>query len=97
MVAVEIVAVGFGTWMLIKKSRSYAALGAFHAQSEKECWRIVEAYEGSRLDAAIWEDFIAYVQRSRRLLPYHAALRRKYELASRHPWLPVEPDSPEPE
>jgi hypothetical protein len=27
---------------------------------------------------------------------YHASLRRKYEHASRHPWLPVEPDPTEP-
>jgi hypothetical protein len=97
MVAVAIVAVGFGTWILLKRSRSYAALGAFHAESEKECRRIVEAYEGSRFDAAIWKDWIAHVRRSRRLLPYHAALRRKYELAARRPWLPVESDPPEPQ
>jgi hypothetical protein len=28
---------------------------------------------------------------------YHAALRRKYERAARYPWLPVEPDPPEPQ
>ena len=28
---------------------------------------------------------------------HHAALRSKYERAARYPWLPVEPDPPEPE
>jgi hypothetical protein len=28
---------------------------------------------------------------------HFAALRRKYERAARHPWLPVEPDPPTPE
>jgi hypothetical protein len=27
---------------------------------------------------------------------YHAALARKYERAARYPWLPVEPDPPQP-
>jgi hypothetical protein len=97
MVAVAIVAVGIGTWMLIERSRSYAALGSLHAESEKECRRIVEAFEGSRFDPVIWGEALALVRRSRKLLPYHAALRRKYERASRRPWLPVEPDPPEPQ
>ena len=28
---------------------------------------------------------------------HHASLARKYERAARYPWLPVEPDPPEPE
>ena len=27
---------------------------------------------------------------------YHAGLQAKYERAARYPWLPVEPDRPEP-
>jgi hypothetical protein len=30
-------------------------------------------------------------------LAYHATMARKYERAARYPWLPVEPDPPEPE
>jgi hypothetical protein len=97
MIAVAVVAIGVGAWMLIMRSRSYAALATLYAESEKECRRIVEADEGNRLDAAIWKDWITYARRSRRLLLHHAALRRKYELASRQPWLPVVPDPPAPE
>jgi hypothetical protein len=32
-----------------------------------------------------------------RKVPHHEALRRKYERAAGYPWLPVEPDPPEPE
>jgi hypothetical protein len=28
---------------------------------------------------------------------YHESLARRYERAARYPWLPVEPDPPEPE
>jgi hypothetical protein len=31
-----------------------------------------------------------------RAIAYHAAMQRKYEDAARRPWLPVEPDPPEP-
>ncbi len=30
-------------------------------------------------------------------LAYYVRLKHKYEYAARHPWLPVEPDPPEPE
>jgi hypothetical protein len=32
-----------------------------------------------------------------RLVAHHDIMRRKYERAARWPWLPVEPDPPEPE
>ena len=96
MVAVAIVAIGFGAFILVQRSRSYAALAALHADDENECRRIVEAVEGIPLDAPIWRDWAANARRSRRLLQYHAALRRKYDLASRRPWLAVEPDPPQP-
>lgn len=32
-----------------------------------------------------------------RVIDYHSQLARKYERAARYPWLPVEPDPPEPE
>jgi hypothetical protein len=96
MIAVAVIAVGVGAWMLVMRARSYAALAAFHAESAKECWRIVEAAEDNRLDSATWKDWIAYARRCRRMFPYHAALRRKYERATHYPWLPVEPDPPEP-
>jgi hypothetical protein len=46
MVAVGIVAVIVAAGILTRRSRSYAALAAFHADRENECRRIVEAFEG---------------------------------------------------
>lgn len=34
--------------------------------------------------------------RSRILIDYHRSLERKYQEAAANPWLPVEPDPPEP-
>jgi predicted nucleic acid-binding protein len=96
MVAVSIVAVGLGAWILITRSRSYADLAAWHADRENEVRRVAEAFEGGQFDADIWRDALALARRSRRLIAYHSALRRKYVLASRRPWLPVEPDPPKP-
>src|SRR5437870_1763631 len=33
----------------------------------------------------------------KRATAFHAEMSRKYSYAARHPWLPVEPDPPEPE
>ncbi len=30
-------------------------------------------------------------------IAYHAAMADKYQHAARYPWLPIEPDAPEPE
>lgn len=36
----------------------------------------------------------AEASRHERRLAYHATMRRKWERAARHPWLPVRPDPP---
>ena len=38
-----------------------------------------------------------YVALCHRQMEYHAAMVRKYRYVTRFPWLPVEPDPPEPE
>ena len=97
MVVVAVVGTSVGAAMLAIRSRTYAALAALHTKSELECRRVVEAFKGRGFDGEIWSDAIAYARRCRRLVPYHAALRHKYEHAARTPWLPVEPDPPEPQ
>ena len=72
-----------------------AALAALHADGENECRRIVEAAEGIPL-GLLSGGTGPPTRRSRRLPPYHAVLRRKYDLASRRPWFAVEPDPPQP-
>ena len=38
-----------------------------------------------------------YGRLSKRGIAYHSAMARKYRHAARYPWLPIEPDPPEPE
>jgi hypothetical protein len=38
----------------------------------------------------------ATTQTISQLVTYHAEMKRKYEYAAAHPWLPVEPDRPPP-
>ncbi len=54
------------------------------SQSEAECLKAGVA-ERRRIAAHV-----------ARLIAYNATLARKYELAAAYPWLPVEPDPPEP-
>ena len=93
MNAMAIVAVLVVTGTLIQRSRSYASLARFHAESEKECWRVLEASEGVQFDSEHRKDWIA---RTRGVLRYHTRMARKYERTARYPWLPVAPDPPEP-
>ncbi len=91
--AMAIVAVVVVTGMLIQRSRSYASLASFHAEAEKECWRILDASEGRQFDTEDRKDWIA---RTRGVLRYHARMARNYRRAARYPWLPVGPARPEP-
>jgi hypothetical protein len=93
MSAVAIVAIVVVTGMLIQRSRSYASLASFHAEAEKECWRMLEASEGRQLDPEDRKDWIAH---TRGVLRYHARMARNYRRAARYPWLPLEPDPPNP-
>ena len=93
MIAVVVVVVVLGVGKLNQRSRSDASLAKFHAESEKECWRSLEASESMRFDHADRKEWTAY---TRGVLRYHARMARKYEHAARYPWLSVEPDPPKP-
>jgi hypothetical protein len=98
MVAVAIVATGLWVSVLGARSYSYANRGGHHSLMEFHNRWIIEEYEAGRLFYSGPADQLARrADRCRRLIAYHATLRGKYELASRRPWLPVEPDTPEPE
>ena len=62
-------------------------------------YRILRSIEDFRMDCAVQmlihdlgPDF-----RNLRKAAYHAAMFRKWERACNYPWLPVEPDPPEPD
>ena len=64
--------------------------------------RKIEIYDGSRLtrQVGVTNDTPARtpteIEGRRRRSAYWIALKQKYERASARPWLPVEPDPPEP-
>ncbi len=96
MVAVAVVAIGFALWILVARSRSYAIHSNYHGTREAKIRWIVEDYKAGRVGYSGRWSIEVLIDRERRLITYHEALKRKYELASYRPWLPVEPDPPEP-
>jgi hypothetical protein len=96
MVVVAVVAVLIGGVIeavrLVRLSRSYSARAASHATYEQG-WRAAADEYGA--------DYRLPTQDTRRVslrevTDFHVQLRLKYEHAARYPWLPIEPDSPEP-
>jgi hypothetical protein len=95
MVAVAVVGLLMGAaigGVRLKQRRDlFLALGTNHAQQE--------AHYGREMLIRVEPDTHLVVQEY--VCPghvdYHARLARKYERAARYPWLPVEPDPPEPE
>ena len=66
-------------------------------------WRLWErshAFEWIATEHEVMSDLCRHGRglgaRALRLAAYHDALKTKYERAASYPWLPVEPDPPEP-
>jgi hypothetical protein len=51
------------------------------------------AIETLKAEQLFWRKDLAQEDQA---IPYHAAMARKYRHAARYPWLPVEPDPPNP-
>jgi hypothetical protein len=68
-------------------------MGRTHAEWEAKAAVIRKQNEGAWMKFSVGPS----PERSRKLWPYFHSLRQKYERAARYPWLPVEPDPPEPE
>jgi hypothetical protein len=99
MVAVAVVALSVAGEQMRRRAVRYRGLAERHAKIELVCRRTA-----ARLPLMKPSDYGAFcggmarnIRRSPRLAAYQADLRRKYEHAARYPWLPVEPDPPEPE
>jgi hypothetical protein len=98
MIAVAIVAIGLGAWILGARSRAYAVQAGNHGYREFMCRLAIRAYEANPRGVTVSgpEPVEVIIDRSRRLTGHYAALKRKYERAASRPWLPVAPDPPEP-
>jgi hypothetical protein len=99
MVAVAVVAVGLGALILIARSHAYSVRAGNHGYREWRCWEAIRVYGADPRGVTLRgpEPVEVFIDRSRRLAGYYATLRRKYEQAAARPWLPVEPDPPEPQ
>ena len=100
MVAVAIVALLLGGDVLRRKRSGYLARADAEAARELESRAKVKVYEGAIETSAapsVAEGYRHRVEMYRDEANHHGRLRRKYARAARYPWLPVEPDPPEPE
>jgi hypothetical protein len=96
LIAVAVAALGMGTIAgLVRRRESHLRRAAHHRKLSNDAsfsaWLIDHRYrwgpsEPERAEMADYE----------RRDHYHAALQANYECAARYPWLPVEPDPPEP-
>ena len=101
MVAVAVVALLMGAGLgLGRRSRRFARLSEHHANAALEHFHTVMALGGwppQLQDLSLAElARVRIVYRVRALVNYHSALTQEYDRAARYPWLPVEPDLPEP-
>jgi hypothetical protein len=98
MVAVAIIALSIAAEQMRRRAIHYRRLAERYAIIEVACRETA-----ARLPFMTPSDFGRMcgtmangVRKSPRRAAYYADLRRKYEFAALHPWLPVEPDPPEP-
>src|SRR5262245_48388973 len=90
MIAVMVAAMALYRLHLSRLRRDYQAIAATHVQ-RGQLFVLTPVMHASR-----GLTFRVAGSDSRRRQEYHAQLRRKYERAARHPWLPVPPDPPAP-
>jgi hypothetical protein len=87
---------GYRMWRL---SRAYAGLAQYYESLEILHWNdgMLSRQNSRGNDTAGSRDEVsAYMAHCAAKVVYYAALVRKYDRAARYPWLPVEPDAPEP-
>jgi Tfp pilus assembly protein PilE len=111
MVAVAVVGVFLTAARLVYFWRHYQALATMHATKAADYLQQAEKFERkqqwtarasttSGQQSGTWERMAtvsgAMSQKLRLLASHESRLKQKYERGSRRPWLPVEPDAPEP-
>jgi hypothetical protein len=103
-VAVVAIALSMGIWLtrIGHLSGIYEQRALYHAQQERATRRAIENHLNHIRTVVRYPEKQPMFQHLERLLiknpraDYHAAMRDKYELASRRPWQPVASDPPPP-
>jgi hypothetical protein len=86
MVMIASLAVALGGMRLWGMSLVYRSIAQCHEWDESNCH-----------GAYVWNQASPGNERNRRRMAYHSELKRKYQYAAIHPWLPLVPDGPEPD
>ncbi|MFI5454394.1 MAG: hypothetical protein ACHRXM_03000 [Isosphaerales bacterium] len=94
MVIIAVLAILAGTvsgiWRIVRLRKAYQSLARKH-------WHANINYdEVDDPDPAINPEGHRIYEYHARMRRYHNQLREKYQLASTRPWLPVDPDPPQP-
>ena len=106
MVAVAVIALAIATVRIRERSLTYRRKAAYHADVAMQGSRagrfddrrgVVLRNSGPGPFNAPSRPWQIIVILDPRQIDHHGKMARKYEQAARYPWLPVEPDSPEPE
>ena len=97
LIAVSVAALGMGTIEgLAQRRESYLRQAAHHRELSNDARLYAMSIDRRYLHWGPSEperrEMAAYERRS----DHYAALQAKYERAARYPWLPIEPDRPEP-
>jgi hypothetical protein len=90
MVLVAIAGLAMAGAIMVRRSTEFRALAEEQADAEMMSMSYADDARGEGGDSQ-------RVARGEQMAAYHRELRAKYERAARYPWLPVEPDPPEPE
>lgn len=102
MAAVAIVALVIGGAVTWHRSLQFARATAAFSQKELSVATTMQSYSWTLVNRSRTDPAARLLrshgepQRSQLRLDHFRALRAKYLYASRHPWLPVAPDPPEP-
>lgn len=86
---IAIIGIGLAIPVLVKRSAEFRTIAEEQADSEMASLEYADDARGDGGDPQ-------RVARGEQMSAYHRALKIKYERATRYPWLPVEPDPPEP-
>jgi hypothetical protein len=93
MIAVAAVAL---LCLLEHRRRSFESLAAYH-QSKLDRFLIWQSLDDLTVIRLFHRDLKPLTTDEAKVPNWHEAMARKYRHAARYPWLPVEPDPPEPE
>ncbi len=103
MVVVAVVALAFGIFRLwalrelyLEKAANHAGFRAYMLRSPESIAHWEDRWTDQRIGKPArypWPGGPPFVPA---MAKYHDAMRIKYERAARYPWLPIEPDPPDP-